>query len=654
MSATAQIDYDALAQQQGGQSTQSVDYDALAQQHGGTSDAQEPEGVIKRTARGLLSGLGLPETLSEVPAWASRGIPGLDPNAVAPKKEDIPLIGPVIKAFEKPSSESIAGAIPIIGPTSVAAAQKVRQGDYGGAFGTAVAAPLAITAGSPSARGALLDPVTGGQNIWSKVSPTAKFEQAVGTRLTPAEADTPRPGGQIQPALNNTPREVLQHAHDEGIDLTPGQATENALAQNAQKSGINAASGGRQLQAALNAQRTQFGQAINNFMDEVDPPINGVRRGATAESAGQAIQQAQGVAKGVSHDNAAQGYQKIDYLMDKPVNSQPISAAWNQVKQNLPMGAEESILAQTPRSMRAVVEDMLSGKPEGFNPTFNQAIQLRKFFRDMGDTQGLPNQTQAMFKQMSGAVDGAMQSTASQLNAAADWRSANAGWKDYATKYGDPQSILYKIGRQQDPTKIVTMLQNAPATDIMTVKQEMGDAALEPLRRQVIQDIAQSRFNIGHDGIGGYSDQYLKALFPPEQVKELYLKGDLANRLKYDPNPSGTAGGLQALEQLTFGNQGKMAIAARLSMPKDALSYLPEGSTSSPASRGQLAPPISIASNPVNVSTDSLGIRWASDGENRVSIPRNVPDKMIDSYARPKLAEQKQIRSQLFSSGGGQ
>ena len=237
-------------------------------------DSQEPEGVIKRTARGLLSGLGLPETLSEVPAWASRGIPGLDKNAtwLPSKKEDIPLVGPVIKAFEKPTSENIAGAVPFVGPTSVAASQKVQQGDYAGALGTLAAAPLAITAGSPEARGALLDPVTGAaQNIWSKVSPTAKFEQALGMKLTPAEADTPRPGGQIQPALNNTPREVLQHAYDEEIDLTPGQATENALAQNAQKSGINAASGGRELQTALNAQKTQFGQAVNNFMDEVDP-----------------------------------------------------------------------------------------------------------------------------------------------------------------------------------------------------------------------------------------------------------------------------------------------------------------------------------------------------------------------------------------------
>ena len=613
-------------------------------------DQQEPEGVIKRTARGLLSGLGLPETLSDVPAWATRGIPGLDKNSegVLPKhKEDIPIVGPVIKAFENPSSETIANAVPLFGPAGTAAAQKVRQGDYAGAIGTAVAAPLAIAVGTPEGRGALLDPVTGAaQSIWSKVSPTKKFEEALGSKFTNAEADTPRPGGQIQPALNNTPREVLQHAADEGIDLTPGQATENALAQNAQKSGVNAAVGGKQLANALLEQKTKFGQAVNNFMDEIDPK----RAGLSAESAGQSIQDTQGVAKSVSHDNAAQGYQKIEYLMDKPVNPAPISAAWNQLKTSLPMGAEDSILAQTPRSMRAVVEDMLSGNPEGFKPTFSQGIQLRKFFRDLGDTEGLPNQMQSIYKQMSKAVDSGMETTANSMNSAQDWRAANAGWKDYATKYGDPQSILYKIGRQQDPTKIVTALQNAPATDILTVKQEMGDAALEPLRRQVVQDIAQSRFNIGHDGIGGYSDSYLKALFPPEQVKEIYLKGDLANRLKYDPNPSGTAGGLQSLDQLKFGNQAKMTTAAKLSMPRDPLSFLPDNAAKSPAGRGSLPEPISMGYRTF-VGADGATYAEKPNGV-KITIMKGTPPQVIAQKLAEQETAQAALKQRLF--GGSQ
>jgi hypothetical protein len=155
------------------------------------------------------------------------------------------------------------------------------------------------------------------------------------------------------------------------------------------------------------------------------------------------------------------------------------------------------------------------------------------------------------------------------------------------------------------------MLQNAPATDVLLAKQELGAAAIEPLKRQVIQDIAQSRFNVGHDGLGGYSDSYLKALFSPEEVKELYLKGDLANRLKFDPNPSGTAGGLQSLDQLKFGNQSKMTLAAKLSMPKDALSYLSDNSTASNPGRTQITPPLKLATPAVTSSAVSGG--WAQD-----------------------------------------
>ena len=338
------------------------------------------------------------------------------------------------------------------------------------------------------------------------------------------------------------------------------------------------------------------------------------------------------------------------------------------------MGAEEQILAQTPRSMRAVVSDLLSGNPEGFKPTFSQSIQLRKFFRDLGETEGLPSQAQAMYKGMSSAVDKAMESTAANLpssemnpqyrnsagfnpaqnsadtSALSDWRAANAGWKDYATKYGDNQSILYKIGRTQDPTRIVTMLQNAPATDILTAKQELGDAAMEPLRRQVIQDIAQSRFNIGHDGIGGYSDSYLKALFPAEQVKELYLKGDLANRLKFDPNPSGTAGGLQSLDQLKLGNQAKMTTAAKLSMPKDALSYLSDSKPNSLASRTALPEPIKLSAPSYTTETKG-GITYATRGNTTVSITKNMTPADITKSLDWQEQQQSTLKQRL---AGGQ
>ena len=326
---------------------------------------------------------------------------------------------------------------------------------------------------------------------------TEAVKTALGRSLSAAEAEAPHPSGEMIPALNNTPREVLEYAKQNGINLTPGQATGDPLAQNLEKSGRLAAIGGKDLDAAVNQSKTQFGQAVRKFVEDADPK----RMGLSSEQAGETVQRTAKIAKQVAHDNAAQGYEKIGYLMDAPVEGSPISSAWNKIKGDLPMGAEESILAQTPRSMRAVVEDLLSGKPEGFKPTVQETIQLRKFFRDLGDTEGLPDKTQATYKKMEGAASSALDATAAKNNATQDWQAANAGWKDYVGKYGDPKSTLYKILSQRDPTKIVTAMQNAPATDIELLRNEKMDAALEPLKRQVVQEIAQNRFNVGRDGL---------------------------------------------------------------------------------------------------------------------------------------------------------
>jgi hypothetical protein len=499
-------------------------------------------------------------------------------------------------------TSSVAGYTPP-SPASAAEALKSRARE-------AEEHPTAAAGAAATDIAALSLPFLGkfGESVWSRVSPAKTVESALGRSLTAAEADAPRAGGAIQPALANTPREVLQHAHDEGINLTPGQGTEDAMAQNLQKAGTTAAVGGKDLAAALAENRAKFGAAVNRFMDNVDPK----RMGLSSEQAGETINRIAKTARSVAHDNAAQNYDKIDYLMDSKMNGASISKAWNGIKGDLPIGAEDAILAQTPRSMRAVVEDLLSGKPEGFAPTVAQTIQLRKFFRDLGDTEGLPDKTQATYQKMENSASSALDAHAAAKGASDDWQAANAGWKDYKQKYGDVKSPLYKIINQRDPTKIVAQLSNAPATDIELLKNEGMTAALEPLKRQVIQDIARSRFRIAHDGLGGYDDAYLKALFSPAEVKELYLKADLANRLQYDPNPSGTGGAASSISQLGFWNQAKMSAAAKLSMPRDALSYLPARAVPAVRTTPFAALPASLAQQ---VTSPVTGQRLAQPDE---------------------------------------
>lgn len=399
--------------------------------------------------------------------------------------------------------------------------------------------------------------------------------ESMGRQLTPEEATTARPAAAFQPALANTPKEVLDHATQEGINLTPFQASESRVAGKLQVAGEHGIVGGEPLEKAMNGERAKFGEAVNKLSERVDP----TRLGLSEEGSGEAIKQATETAKSVAHDNASQGYKKIDYLMKESVEPKGISDKWNEVRESLPMGAEEQILAQAPRNMHAVVEDLLSGKPEGFKPTFEQGIQLRKFFRELSDTEGLPSRTEALYKTMEKTVGKAMDSTAKGLGSLKEWGDANQGWRDYTGKYGDKQSPLYKILKQSDPARITRDLMNrASAADVEILRNEGMTSALEPLRRQVIQDIARNKFTVGRDGLGGYSDSFIRQLFGPAAQKELYLKADLARRMNWEPNPSGSGGQLLVGEQLSKPSKiAQLFGAAKLSMPKPAQSYLPQG-----------------------------------------------------------------------------
>jgi hypothetical protein len=355
-------------------------------------------------------------------------------------------------------------------------------------------------------------------------------------RIPPSQIDQVPPVGKFNPALANTPREVVMHAAQEGVDLTPAQATQMPTQRMVQAIGERSLVGAKQLAQGIDANAGAFMDSVRNFADRLDPKAMGL----SDESAGEAIQQSAQVAKQVAHDNAADGYKQIDYLMPEKISGAPISNKWNQLRGSMPMGVEQTIRAQVPRDMSAVVEDMLSGKPEGFQPTFEQGIKLRSFFRELGDTEGLPNSQQAAFKQMSSATDSAMQTTAQNLGANQQWRDANAGWKDYAQKYGDTQSPLYKILKTQDPKQITnSILNRGSAADIETLQKEGMDSATDALKRQVIEDVARNKFNAGRNGLGGYSDSFIQTLFGPDEAKELYLKGEIGRRFNWQMNPSG-------------------------------------------------------------------------------------------------------------------
>lgn len=68
-----------------------------------------------------------------------------------------------------------------------------------------------------------------------------------------------------------------------------------------------------------------------------------------------------------------------------------------------------------------------------------------------------------------------------------------------------------------------------------------------------------------------------------------------------------------------------------------------------PETASPVSPEAAQRASKFDVSTDSMGIRWATNGTDKVSIPKSVGDADIDTYAGPKLDEQAAIKKNLFS-----
>jgi len=280
---------------------------------------------------------------------------------------------------------------------------------------------------------------------------------------------------------------------------------------------------------------------------------------------------------------------------------------------------------QTP-AVKAALNDIADAPDRlGKNPSIQSMRNLRTEFWEKGNdySGNIPDSARALYKQAAARVDDEIMKAATGTPFEDSFRDASGQWKELQQKFNEPGSVFYKILQQKDPTRIVSSLQHAPATDIAAIKAEGMDAALEPLRRHVLRDISSTGFSVRGGELGGYSDAYLRELFGPDTTKELYVKGDLAHRIKYNANPSGTGGNISAVSQILgepgLKSQVKAGISARLSMPRDPLSFLPApgASSAAPAIRTTPFAPLPGATPPRLPVRTALGTAAGASNENQ-------------------------------------
>jgi hypothetical protein len=418
------------------------------------------------------------------------------------------------------------------------------------------------------------------------------FSEAVrrtlpGQRVSPSAVNVTPPGGQIQPALANSPQEVLNYAANKGIDLTPGQATNAPAAKTVQAIGERSLLGSDTLQSAREATALQLGQNVNVIADSVDP----LRLGISEENAGTAIQQSARNAQQQAHDAAQAAYQQLPpQFRDATVDLTKTNADYFQkLKQ-----AEVSLANRNP-AIAAQIQGALEQGANLGTPSVTQdgtpfrrpemtvqdLLKVRSDAIQDGNAlarAGAPIEVEGIYRGLASDVDGLIEQQSNQLGMTQQWRQANAGWRDYQAKFNTPSSPLYQIIKQQDPAKVTrSLLLNGSADNIQLMQNAGMTDALQALQRQTLNDIASRGFKVGPDGLGGYSDSFLTKLFGGQQTKELYLNGEIARRMGFQQNPSGTSNVLLGMDQLSP-EPSRFVIplgAAKASMPRPAQTFLP-------------------------------------------------------------------------------
>lgn len=425
-------------------------------------------------------------------------------------------------------------------------------------IGRAVSAPFRAVKGSEVARAV-----------------TQKLAPEVGNASIATTRGAATTGGASTSITNN---EVLQHAAQEGINLTPAQALQTSAAKTEQTFGEEALLTGSKIKEAIARSKAKLSDAIDLFQDKLDPQ----RMGLSSESTGEHLQNSADIARSALKDNVNDAYaavkeQQADLAGDVQGPLQKLIHDETFARQ--PHAAVEQPVFQTTAARSAIkdIQDMLSDPAMQGRQSVQSLRNLRTTLLEKGNDYGansLADSGQRIYKLAAGKVDNAIMDAAKGTPFEETFRAAGQQNSKLQSLYNDKGSPLYRILNTDDPAKVADgILTRSSVHEIEALKGENFD--LGPLARQAVEDIKNGGFRITPTGLGGYPDTFLRSLLGPEQTKELYLKADIARRLAENYNPSGSGKVVLGASQVMHPIAAVAAQAARRrSMPQEALSFL--------------------------------------------------------------------------------
>lgn len=383
-------------------------------------------------------------------------------------------------------------------------------------------------------------------------------------------------GGAVTTSVTNG--DVMQHAIDMGIKLTPAQALQTSAAKSEQAFGEQALLTGRKIEEAATAEKAKLADKVSEFQDRLDPQ----RVGLSAEAAGEHLQNSAEISRSVLKDNVNKAYddvksQQADLAGDVQGPLQQLIHDETFARQ--PHAAVEQPVFQTAAAKSAIkdIQDMLADPAMQGRQSVQSLRNLRTTLLEKGNDYGanaLSSSGQRIYKLAAGKVDDAIMDAAKGTPFEQTFRDAGQQNAKLQSLYNEKGSPLYRILNTDDPAKVTDgILNRSSVHEIQTLKSENFD--LGPLARQAVEDIKNGGFRITPSGLGGYPDTFLRTLLGPDATKELYMKADIARRLAENYNSSASGKVVLGASQVLHPVAAAMAQAARVrSMPQDATKYL--------------------------------------------------------------------------------
>lgn len=353
--------------------------------------------------------------------------------------------------------------------------------------------------------------------------------------------------------------EVADHAADQGIELTPAQASQSKSLTAIQAVGERSLVGAKPLHDVLERQRGQVANAIQGYQSRV-----GNEYAPDAESVGEHLKSQATDKLQALKDKAQTDYQAFKDQtggLGFDVDLDPVVQKYKTELQK-----QGEVLKNVPEQFAAPIRNLLEKvadiksdlpQPEATPKVrMDTAQQLRSYYLEIArDRSGnIPSRVNRLAGQVAADLDEAMQQSAGPQ--ADTWRRANATWKQLQETYNDKGSPLTKLISEADPQKITASVvaKGRFGGNSRTIKlMKVQGFDLSPVRQQVVSDLAQAGFKLsnGGNGLGGYQLPFLKEVFEPAQLDELLKLGRIVRATKFELNPSGTSNVLEALKQLS-------------------------------------------------------------------------------------------------------